>query len=234
MTRNAGGQPAPSDLLDTALRRSFLSALPEALVARVLEGGRELELAAGAQPGNPSVRRPTVALMLSGLVRVYAQSDEGRQVTVRYTRAGETLGLVHLFGGATPVIAQAVTRVTVWLLVPAKLRALARENGQLASAIAEECAARAADAIDELALTTFGSVRQRVARHLLDLAAGQVQGDELVAQVTQQQLANAVGTVREVAARVLKQLHQSKITKPHASGVLILDAARLDAEATAR
>jgi hypothetical protein len=51
--------------------------------------------------------------------------------------------------------------------------------------------------------------------------------------VTQQELADAAGSVREVVARVLKQLHQAGITAGSDGGVIILDAARLDAEVTA-
>jgi len=122
---------------------------------------------------------------------------------------------------------------SVWMLVPARLRALCEQHGPLATAVAAECATRASDAIDELALLTFGSVRQRVARHLLDLAASQQQAGDLVAAVTQQELADAAGTVREVVARVLKQLHHAGMTAGSDGGVVILDAARLDAEATA-
>ena len=55
----------------------------------------------------------------------------------------------------------------------------------------------------------------------------------VVAAVTQQELADAAGTVREVVARVLKQLHHAGMTAGSDGGVVILDAARLDAEATA-
>ena len=87
---------------------------------------------------------------------------------------------------------------------------------------------RAVDAIEELGLLTFGSVRQRIARHLLDLAAEQQHAGPLVAAVTQQQLADAAGTVREVVARALKQLHQAGVTAGAEEGVIILDPARLD------
>src|SRR5262249_45301056 len=158
-------------------------------------------------------------LVLDGLIRMFLVSEAGRQVTVRYARSGETLGLVHLFGRKTTVHAQAITPASVWTIAPERLRTLAGQHADLATAIAEECATRASDAIEELALLTFGSVRQRIARHLLDLAAAQQQAGELVAAVTQQQLADAAGTVREVVARVLKQLHQAGMTAGSEGGV---------------
>jgi CRP/FNR family transcriptional regulator len=227
--------PRPSNdrdpLLAAAVAQSMLARLPAELTAQVLDGGYRIDFPAGAQPG-ARTNEAAVALVLEGLLRVFVVSDSARQVTVRYARSGETLGLVHLFGRNTGVHSQAVTATSVWMIVPARLRALCDQHAALATAVAEECATRASDAIEELALLTFGSVRQRVARHLLDLAAQQQKAGELVAAVTQQELADAAGTVREVVARVLKQLHQAGLTAGSDDGVVILDAARLDAEAT--
>jgi CRP/FNR family cyclic AMP-dependent transcriptional regulator len=219
-------------LLAAAVAQSMLARLSPELTAQVLDGGYRIDLPAGAQPG-ARTNETAVALVLDGLIRVFLISDSARQVTVRYARPGETLGLVHLFGRDTGVHSQAVTPTAVWMIAPARLRALCEQHASLATAVAEECATRASDAIEELTLLTFGSVRQRVARHLLDLAAQQQRAGALVAPVTQQELADAAGTVREVVARVLKQLHQTGMTAGSDEGVVILDAARLDAEATA-
>src|SRR5262249_52292166 len=100
----------------------------------------------------------------------------------------------------------------------------------LAMAIAEDCAARVADAIEELAFATFGTVRQRVARHLLDLAAAD-EREDLIARATPKSLAEATGSVREVIARVLKDLDAAGVTKKTARGIVVLNAAKLDAEA---
>jgi hypothetical protein len=67
---------------------------------------------------------------------------------------------------------------------------------------------------------------------LLDLAAAQPSAGELVATVTQKELADACGSVREVVARVLKELHTARLTAGSDGGIVILDAAALDAEAT--
>jgi CRP/FNR family transcriptional regulator len=224
-------RPSIDPLLAAAAAQSMLARLPAELTAQVLDGGYRIDLPAGAQP-SARTNEAAVALVLEGLIRVFLVSDTARQVTVRYARSGETLGLVHLFGRNTGVHSQAVTPTSIWMMAPARLRALCEQHAQLATAVAQECATRASDAIEELALLTFGSVRQRVARHLLDLAAEQQQAGELVAAVTQQELADAAGTVREVVARVLKQLHQTGMTAGSDDGVIILDAARLDAEAT--
>ncbi len=73
--------------------------------------------------------------------------------------------------------------------------------------IAEEITHRLYEVLEILAGNTFGNLRQRLARHLLDIAASNPQpGSILVAHITQQELADAVGSVRPVVARLIKEL----------------------------
>jgi CRP/FNR family transcriptional regulator, cyclic AMP receptor protein len=77
-------------------------------------------------------------------------------------------------------------------------------------------------------VNAFGTVRQRVAAHLLDLASDQqVPGGELVAAVSQQELADAVGSVREVVARVLRDFRLARLVATSADAVHLLDPAGL-------
>jgi CRP/FNR family transcriptional regulator, cyclic AMP receptor protein len=70
-----------------------------------------------------------------------------------------------------------------------------------------------------------------VAAHLLDLAsAQQVPRGRLVARVSQQELAESVGSVREVVARVIRDLRVAGILATSADRIVILDATRLYAE----
>jgi CRP/FNR family transcriptional regulator len=52
----------------------------------------------------------------------------------------------------------------------------------------------------------------------------------LVARVSQQELADAVGSVREVVARVLRDFRVAGIVATSSDSVLILDASRLHSE----
>jgi CRP/FNR family transcriptional regulator len=221
--------PLPADL-EAIVPQTFLAQLPVDLVREVLSTGRRVEV----QRGRVLARRkdrPRVAIVVEGLVRSFMRSPQGREVTVRYSRPGETLGLVQMLRARIEIDAQAVTRAALWTLPSHHLRELAIASAPLAMAIAEDCAQRVVDAVEELSSVTFGSVRQRVARHLLDLAAAEGHESELVAPVTPQALADATGSVREVVARVLKDLEAIGVTGRSPRGVTIHDAARLDAEA---
>ncbi len=74
-------------------------------------------------------------------------------------------------------------------------------------------------------------MRQRVAAHLLDLASARQEPTRgLAARISQQELADAVGSVREVVARVLRELRIAGVIATAADHIVILDAARLHAE----
>jgi CRP/FNR family cyclic AMP-dependent transcriptional regulator len=216
--------------VEALVPQTFLAKVPRALATEVLSMGRRVDIPANL-PLTSSAAKPGLAIVVEGLVRSFLTSPERRQVTVRYARPGETLGLVQLLRGRLDVQAQAVTPVVLWAMSSRRLRGLALESAPLAMAIAEDCAERVADAADELALVTFGSVRQRVARHLLDLAAAEGEGGELVAVITPKRLADAAGSVREVVARVLRELDAAGTIRRSERTIAILDAARLDEEA---
>ena len=104
----------------------------------------------------------------------------------------------------------------------------ARSDASLAWALAEESVHRLYDVLEELAGNTFASIRQRVARHLLDLATSRPEASPtLTASVNQQDLANSVGSVREVVARVLADLRAERLVRTSPGRVEILDPVRM-------
>lgn len=217
--------PNSSEVND-ALQESFLFRLTEKAVEQVLQDGVPLEIPAGSvlYPEHGEAR---VGLVLSGLLRVFMTSAEGRQVTVRYARQGDVLGIAVVVGGPARTPVQALTDAKVLMLNVRTLRDLGRRDADVAWAFAEELSRRLYDVLDELAGNVFGSVRQRVARHLLDLAARPESGRSLVVSATQRDIAGAVGSVREVVARVLKELKAEHLIDSTRTGIHIIDAAGL-------
>ncbi len=213
-----------------ALEASFLSTFPADALEELLGDALRLDLPAGSVPYRES-GLPRAGLVVSGLVRVYMTSREGRQVTVRYARPGEMLGVPALVGGPVPVNVQAVTDATLLALNTHTLESLAKQNAAIAWALAQETSERLYAVLEELAGNTFSSVRERCARHLLDLAAESQQEHRLIAAVTQQEIADAVGSVREVVARALHQLDVEGLLKTTPEGIVILDPAGLYAVA---
>lgn len=219
--------------IDDALARSFLAELPAELVARLRAEGERADYPAGTTVYRPG-SRPQAALVVRGLIRVYLSSPEGRQVTVRYARPGDVLGIAVLVGGPASTGVQAVEPSSVFRISQRTLTAAARRDPRVCWGLAEELSRRLYGVLEQTAVNAFGSVRQRVAGHLLDLASDrQRPRGPLVAYVSQQELADAVGSVREVVARTLRDLRVAGIVATAADSVVILDPARLYAESGA-
>lgn len=66
-------------------------------------------------------------------------------------------------------------------------------------------------------------MRERVARQLLDIAIETRSPVGLVAPLTQQDLADSVGTVREVVARVLREFRDEGLVHTEPSRIVITD-----------
>lgn len=205
-----------------AVARSRLGKLPADLRDRLTARGVLLDVPAGT-----SFYRDADALqfgvVVAGIVRIFLTSTEGRQLTIRYARAGAILGAPTVVGGPVEVSAQALTDSSVLLLDVDTARSLGRSHPELGWALAEEVTERLNEVLEAFAGNVFGSVRQRIARHLLDIASERQQGGTLIAAVTQQALADAAGTAREVVARTLHDFRMAGLVDTTRRGVVIVD-----------
>src|SRR5262245_13658218 len=216
--------------VDDAIAQSFLAELPAELASQLRAEGERADFPAGTTVYRAG-SDPLAALVVRGLIRVYLSSPEGRQVTVRYARPGDVLGIAVLVGGPANTSVQTLEESSVFRISTRTLTAAARRDPRVSWAIAEELNRRLYGVLEQTAVNAFGSVRQRVAAHLLDLASDrQLAEGGLVANVSQQELADAAGSVREVVARALRELRLAGIVTTAADRIEILDPARLHAE----
>jgi CRP/FNR family transcriptional regulator, cyclic AMP receptor protein len=210
----------------------FLSALPEEAAKSLLAGSITISVPAGALVYREE-EIPRVIVVIDGLLRVFLRSADGRQVTVRYARSGDVAGLALVLGGPGPMSVQAMTSATVAALRVDTLRSMLATDPRVARACAEELTRQLYLALDDLSEQAFLSVRQRLIRHLLDLAA-RGRGPHLVVRATQQELADAVGSVREVVTRTLRRLRRQGMLDTSRDEIVLLDPITLREEAADR
>jgi CRP/FNR family transcriptional regulator, cyclic AMP receptor protein len=209
MPPSTPAKPAPQrDVLDVLLR----SARP----AHVPAGSPLFE------SGDP----PRLAVVLAGLVRVSMLVPGGRPVTLRYATQGEIIGLVPTLAGADSFAAEAVTDSSLAMLSLDGLRRRATAEPTLAWELTEAIARCCADALQGMAWSGLASTRTRLAAHLLAALRATPDGS-LVAHVTHQQLADAVGTAREVVSRTLGELRQLDVLSTERGRVVVHDHAAL-------
>jgi CRP/FNR family transcriptional regulator, cyclic AMP receptor protein len=217
-----------------AVEASHLRELPPEVLDDLFTGAVRTKLPAGSVAHREREAAPYLELVVAGVVRVFVAAPDGRTMTIRYCRPGELLGAMSLFatGFSEPATKQALVDAELVSLSPARVRHVAERDVRVARVFLIELSERARNFVHEIPGSAFASVRQRVARQLLDLASmrpGQRDG-ELAVQVTQQELAAAAGTVREVVVRTLRQLRECGAVRTERDRIIILDPARLTVE----
>src|SRR5688500_1659981 len=116
-----------ADAVGRALDLSVFGKLPPELRERVLDDHRDVPVL----PGYRFTRDPSycTGLVVSGLLRMFLESSDGRQLNFRYAGPGYFIGAATTVGGINPQVAngiEAVTAARVLNVNQEHLRALAR------------------------------------------------------------------------------------------------------------
>jgi CRP/FNR family cyclic AMP-dependent transcriptional regulator len=211
-----------------AIAASSLGSLPQDVITELIAGSSMLRIPARATFHHEGEDSPHLELVLAGLIRVQVSAADGRTMTIRYGRAGALLGVATLYAEVSrPFGIQALSDSQLLSLRPAIVRVCADRDPRVAQALLTETSERVMSFIAEFSGHAFGNVRQRIARHLLDLASDHQRPGELLAPISQQELADAVGTVREVVVRVLRELREGGLVQTGRDGIVICDPERL-------
>jgi CRP/FNR family transcriptional regulator len=225
------------DGVRAALAASSLARLPGPATQRLLTGARLVRIPAGAVTHREGETGEHLELVIDGLVRAFVTAPDGRTMTFRYCRCGALVGAVSMYASdfRMPAGLQAMVQARLLRFSPDVVRRAAHENPLVAEALLRELADRALTYIHEITGSAFTTVRERVARHLLDLAAQESRAagrapQSLKVSVSQRQLADSVGTVREVVVRILRDMRDAGVISTHPDHIDILDPIRLSQE----
>lgn len=214
------------EALAKAIERSPFRSFPEGAQRELLERGLRLDA-----PGRTIVYREDdrafCGIVVRGSLRIFTTSEDGREFTLFWAHPGEWLGASLIAGGPAGVSAQAVTDVSVHMVPADLLQSLARTDASVAWETARQVAARLQQAGVIIGMLAFMDLRQRTAHRLLELAFHQPNGAALVAIVSQQDLADAVGSPRTSVARVLADLRAEGIVRSVPGGVQLVRPERL-------
>src|SRR5215216_6008359 len=116
--------PLADERIARAVQTSMFGGLPTEVLDRVLADALFVDVPAGGVIYREG-EAPRTGLVVTGLVRIYLTSIEGRQLTVRYARTGATLGAPTAIGGPAAVAAQAVIDCSLLMFSATALRAIA-------------------------------------------------------------------------------------------------------------
>ena len=127
--------------VDGALARSLLAEFPPALREALLQDAVRVDFPAGTTAYHEA-DEPRCYLVITGLIRVYMIAPDGRQITVRYARTGELLGIAAIVGGPAPVSVQILTDAALLMLNVKMLQRGGQNQPRVGWLMAQEVALR--------------------------------------------------------------------------------------------
>lgn len=173
-------------------------------------------------------------ILARGRVRIFKTSAAGREQVLAVNGPGESVAELPVFdGGAYPASAVAIEDAEVAFISRRDFQAFCMEHPEVALkmlAVVGGRLRRLVAIIEELAFTT---VRQRLVALLLKLASSEGKsvagGIELHLPASHQELANELGTVREIISRNLTRLQAEGLIEVDARQIVLRDAGGLRA-----
>ena len=210
-----------------AVQIEFLKSIPYflGLSPAELDSIRQLAFEKSAERGEIILLEgePSEALffVVSGAVKVFKTSAEGKEQILSIVRPGESFNDVPIFDdGPNPASAQAMGPVALYEFKKDALRATIQNHPQIALNIIKVLAERLRQLMSLVEDLSFRHVIGRVARILLEHAGD---GTGPGPRLTQQEMAAMAGTAREVVSRSLKALEEDGIIRLDRHRIVITD-----------
>jgi CRP/FNR family transcriptional regulator len=161
-------------------------------------------------------------LLYAGAIRVIKPALSGREIMLYRLEPGDSCVLTAscLLGRSTyPARGVVETDLTAFALTQPVFNQLLETSTPFRALVFNHFADRVADLMQLVEEVAFGPLDQRLAAYLAARAPR--------LEATHQQIADELGTVREVISRRLKQLEQAGLVRLERGQVQVLDAARL-------
>jgi CRP/FNR family transcriptional regulator, cyclic AMP receptor protein len=154
-------------------------------------------------------------IILSGKVKVYASDDNGREVVIEIFGPGEYVGEMVLDGGARSASVMTLEPSLFSALTREELRRHIAQHPDFAIYLISRLIKRTRNATNNIKTLALMDVYGRVARFLLSLAVEQ-DGKLLVPEkFTHQEIAERVGSSREMITRILRDLARGGYIEVH-------------------
>lgn len=163
-----------------------------------------------------------------GRIRVTRVSGDGRELTFRHLGQGDMLGEECMADRPKRNdYAEALEPTTLCLMRSDDFRRVAREEVELAHAVAVRLSQRVMELEQILAETVFFTVKSRVSFALLRLSKREGHRRTNSLNITHQEVANLVGATRETVTGVLHNLRENGVIELANRRMKILDMAAL-------
>lgn len=201
-----------------------LSKVETVIIERSYQKGRILFME--NEPGE------AVFFVKKGRIKVTKQTEDGREHILHFINPGEVFAEVVMFeGGTYPATAEVVEDCTVGMIRNVDMDRIINENPGIALGLLKIMARRLRVSQQQLIEMALLDTSRRAASMLLFLAGEQGiqtgEGIEIDISLTNQDLANLIGTSRETANRIINDFKRQKAIEVNKGRVTILDKYKL-------
>jgi CRP/FNR family transcriptional regulator len=226
--------PSRIDLVTVLEKTALLSSLsqPElqmlaARTVRKLFSSGELIFSEG-EPCNG------LHIIAHGKIRIFKTSISGREQVLAVNGPGESVAELPVFdGGPFPASAVAIEDVELAFISRRDFNAYCLEHPEVALKVLSVVGARLRRLVGIIEELSFTTIRQRLIAALVKLAQTEgkttARGIEFQLPATHQELANQLGTVRELISRNLMRLQAEGLLDVDARQIVVKDMKGLSA-----
>ena len=167
-------------------------------------------------------RSDALFVILSGRVKAYGSGDDGREVVYATQGAGEYFGEMTLDGGPRSASVMTLEPTTCAVVPGADVREFLATHPDFALHLVKKLIRLARASTEHVKSLALEDVYQRIARLLRKLA--QDEGGVLVLpeRMTQQDIADRVGSSREMVSRVFKPLLEGGYVEMRSGRIAVL------------
>ena len=173
-------------------------------------------------------------IIARGKVRIFKTSVSGREQVLAVNVPGESIAELPVFdGGPYPASAVAIEDTEIAFISRRDFNAYCLEHPEVALKVLSVVGARLRRLVGIIEELSFTTIRQRLIAALVKLAQSEgkhtPRGIEFQLPATHQELANQLGTVRELISRNLMRLQAEGLLDVDARQIVVKDMKSLSA-----
>jgi CRP/FNR family transcriptional regulator, anaerobic regulatory protein len=153
---------------------------------------------------------PGLALVLSGEKRIYKRSNTGREITLYNVVAGEFCiinAMCLLSNSPDPANAISITEIDLLIIPADKFREYFYKYDEMQNLIFSFISQNLADVMELVAEVTFKRMDERLMDYIIE------KSEDGKLSTTHQNIANELGTAREVVSRLLKDFENRGVVR---------------------
>ncbi len=208
----------------------FFSGMPPALLEELKKIAIEKTFQKGEMIFYEGDKSVGFYLLLSGLIKIYKLSPEGKEQILQFIKPNETFGEVVVFSGKIfPAHAEAVKESHTLLFPRADFLEIIRRNPDVALAMLAILSDRLRRFTVQVENLSLKEVPSRLATYFLYLYKEEKKGPSLTLEISKGQLASLLGTIPETLSRVLTRMKEHGIIEVEGNRIDLLDIPQLEA-----